>query len=198
MKDTVLLVDDEPAVVSGLRNVLRKEPYDIVTASSAAEGLKILAERKVDVIVSDERMPGMSGSEFLAVACKEYPTTIRIILSGQASLDSAIRAINEGEIYRFLLKPCQPVQLAHTIHDALLLRDLKRESAHLLAASRGQRSVIEDLEKLHPGITRVEHSRDGSIVIDDSDQDTSALILQMKAEADRAMELLEKRSAVRR
>jgi response regulator RpfG family c-di-GMP phosphodiesterase len=101
------LVDDEPLITTTLKRVLRKEPYDICTANSGAEALQILARKPVDVIVSDERMPGMSGSEFLAVARQQYPDTARIILTGQANLEAAIRAINEGAICRFLTKPCK-------------------------------------------------------------------------------------------
>jgi two-component system probable response regulator PhcQ len=73
----------------------------------------------VDVVISDEKMPGMSGSEFLSLVRQEYPDTIRIILTGYGSLESAIRAINEGEIYRLFTKPCNVIDLAITIRLAL-------------------------------------------------------------------------------
>jgi two-component system probable response regulator PhcQ len=106
MPRRVLFVDDEPHVTESLKRALRKEPYEVLSANSADEALEVLARQPVDVVISDEKMPGMQGSEFLAVVCKQYPETIRIIMTGHGSIEAAIRAINEGEIYRFLTKPC--------------------------------------------------------------------------------------------
>lgn len=133
-KNTVLLVDDEPNVLEGFQRGLRKEPYTVLTATSAEEGLRILAHTPVDVVISDEQMPKIKGSEFLAKVHREYPKTIRIILTGQASLESAIRAINDGEIYRFLTKPCSVVELAKIIRKALLIKKLtNKETTRSLA-----------------------------------------------------------------
>jgi CheY-like chemotaxis protein len=101
---TVLFVDDEPNVTDGLKRALRREPYEFLTATSGAAALKILEGQYVDVVVSDEQMPGMSGSVFLSTVRKQFPHTIRMILSGQASLEAAVRAINEGQVHRFFLK----------------------------------------------------------------------------------------------
>jgi DNA-binding NtrC family response regulator len=177
---SLLLVDDEPALLEGLKGALRKEPFDIVTATSAAQGLEVLAERPVDVVVSDERMPGMCGSEFLAVVRRRYPDTIRIVLTGQASLEAAIRAINEGEIYRFLLKPCQAADLAMTIRGALQLRKLARESARLLVTARERHAQLVDLERQHPGITEVDRAPDGAIVLEPVAVDVDALIAEIE------------------
>jgi len=79
---TVLLVDDEPNVLDGLTRVLRKEPYEILTANSAEEAATLLEDRSVDLIVSDEEMPGLSGTEFLGRAAQQYPDTVRLVLTG--------------------------------------------------------------------------------------------------------------------
>jgi len=181
-KDTVLLVDDEPYVVEGLQHQLHKEGYKILTATSADEALKLLAKTAVDVVVSDEQMPKMRGSEFLAIVCKNYPKTVRIILTGQASLDAAIRAINEGEIYRFLTKPCNPKDLAQTIRQALQLNTLKHESARLLAAARGQQKILSDLEQDYPGISKIRESQGGEIILEDTDVDIDSLIEEINSE----------------
>jgi two-component system probable response regulator PhcQ len=102
-----------------LKDAFSREPYNILCADSAEEALPILAREQVDVVISDEKMPGMSGSEFLSLVRQEYPDTIRIILTGYGSLESAIRAINEGEIYRLFTKPCNVIDLAITIRLAL-------------------------------------------------------------------------------
>ncbi|MFQ5580789.1 MAG: response regulator, partial [Nitrospiria bacterium] len=80
--DTVLFVDDEPRILEGLKNRLHKEPYTILLATSGEEGLETLENHPVDLVVSDEQMPGMCGSEFLTAVCREYPETIRITLTG--------------------------------------------------------------------------------------------------------------------
>ena len=182
---TILFVDDEPSLLEGLRIALRKEPYEILTARSAAEGLETLARQPVDAVVSDEQMPGMSGSEFLGIVRQRYPGTLRIVLTGQASLEAAVRAINEGEVYRFLSKPCSAIEIAHTIRDGLQLKDLRREGVRLLESARQQRSLIEELERQHPGITHLERAEDGRIVIESDEEDTAALIDEMRKEVAR-------------
>ena len=181
VRSRVLFVDDEPRLLEGVRTALRKETFDILTAGSAAEGLKILADDRIDVVVSDERMPGMSGSEFLSVVRQRYPATIRIILTGEATLDAAVRAINQGGIYRFLTKPCNPLQLAHTIKDALLLKSLSLESSRLLETVRRQRGVLEELEAQHPGIGRLDLAEDGRILIE-APSDVESLIDEIRGE----------------
>ncbi len=185
-RDVVLFVDDEPALLDGLKLNLRKEPYQIVTAFSGAEALEVLAAERVDVVVSDERMPGMSGSELLGLVRTRYPRTIRIMLTGQASLEATIRAINEGEVYRFLTKPCSPIQLAQTIRDALLIKKLSQASARLLEATRRQGRLMDALDEQTPGITRVDYADDGRIALDLSEEDPRSLIEQMQREADSA------------
>jgi EAL domain-containing protein (putative c-di-GMP-specific phosphodiesterase class I) len=118
----VLLVDDEPGVISGLKLALRKEPFEIECADSGASALALLDGARFDVVVSDERMPGMQGSELLSIVRERHPGVVRIILSGQASFDAALRAINSAAIYRFLIKPCPAAELALTIQEALAAR----------------------------------------------------------------------------
>ena len=102
----VLFVDDEPKVLDGFRRQLRKHT-EILTATSGLEGLDMLEwQGPFAVVVSDMRMPGMSGTEFLAAVRERSPDSVRIVLSGQADLESAIAAVNEGQIFRFLTKPC--------------------------------------------------------------------------------------------
>lgn len=169
MGHVILLVDDEHHVTKALKRALWKEPYEILSASSAGEALAILACESVDVVVSDEKMPGMCGSEFLGVVCREYPGTVRIILTGQANLDTAIRAINEGQVYRFLLKPCNEIDLAITIRQALEQRELRAETQRLAQTIKRQSELLHDLESKHPGIADVKRGEDGAIVLDEED-----------------------------
>jgi two-component system probable response regulator PhcQ len=167
MQHKVLIVDDEPIITNLLKDALSREPYGILSARSAEEALPILDREKLDVVISDEKMPGMSGSEFLAFVRQKYPDTIRMILTGHASLDSAIRAINEGEVYRFFTKPCNVFDLAMTIRQAIKLNDLIKESRRLLKIVKRQSSLIESLERQYPGITKIKRDAEGDIVIDD-------------------------------
>jgi EAL domain-containing protein (putative c-di-GMP-specific phosphodiesterase class I)/CheY-like chemotaxis protein len=128
---TLLLVDDEPNIVSALKRLLRRDGYDILTASGGAEGLEVLAQHKVDVIISDQRMPGMSGVEFLRKAKALHPDTIRIVLSGYTELQSVTDAINEGAVYRFLTKPWDDERLREQISKAFEQKDLLEENRQL-------------------------------------------------------------------
>ena len=115
---TLLLVDDEPNISSALRRLLRADRYRIFTAISGAEGLDILARHRVGVIIADQRMPAMSGSEFIARARALFPDTVRMILSGYTDLQSVTEAVNHGEIYRFMSKPWNDAELRETVRNA--------------------------------------------------------------------------------
>ncbi|MCP5282983.1 MAG: EAL domain-containing protein [Rhodoferax sp.] len=128
---TVLLVDDEPNVLASLKRLLRPDGYRILSASSGQEGLDMLARQPVDIIVSDQRMPGMTGVQFLRQAKALYPQTIRIVLSGHTELQSVTDAINEGAVYRFLTKPWDDAQLRDFIEQAFRHKELADENETL-------------------------------------------------------------------
>jgi DNA-binding NtrC family response regulator len=183
---TVLLVDDEPNLLQGLRRALRREPYEILVAEGAAAALRLLEARPVDVVVSDETMPGMSGTEFLGRVRSQYPDTIRIILTGHGTLKIAIRAINDGEVYRFLTKPCDPVDLALTIRQALQRRALLLETRQLLRTVRRQSVVIDELGRGANGLTEVARDQAGAILLDEVPTDLDALLNEVQAEIEAA------------
>jgi len=131
---TLLLVDDEENMISSLKRLLRREGYRILTAGGGAEGLEILANHRVDVIVSDQRMPQMTGVEFLRQVKTMYPDTVRIVLSGYTELQSITDAINEGAIYKFLTKPWDDEQLRANIQEAFRHKELGDENQRLSAA----------------------------------------------------------------
>jgi len=115
---TLLLVDDEPNVLSAIRRSLRGDNYRILSARDAGEGLDLLARNEVQVILSDQRMPGMSGIDFFGRVKALHPDTVRIVLSGYAELESVIQAVNTGAIYKFLTKPWDEEQLRSQLRDA--------------------------------------------------------------------------------
>ncbi|MHB8222482.1 MAG: EAL domain-containing protein [Desulfurivibrionaceae bacterium] len=117
---TLLIVDDEPHILAALQRMLADEGYGIFTATSAHEGLELLAKNPVQVILSDQRMPAMSGAEFLGCVKALYPDTVRMVLSGYAELETVVQAVNEGAIYKFFVKPWDEEQLRAQIRDAFL------------------------------------------------------------------------------
>jgi DNA-binding NtrC family response regulator len=176
MKPTVLLVDDDANLLDGLCRRLRREPYDIVTASSAEEALEILRDRPVDVVISDEEMPGTPGTVFLHEVRKRYPDTVRFILTGKATLDSAVSAINNGGVTRYFIKPCDLTDLAISIRMGLQHRELMLAARKLLQKGRRQSALLARLEKAYPNITRVDRDNDGAIVLEDSNGDFDQLM----------------------
>jgi DNA-binding NtrC family response regulator len=115
---TILLLDDDPHVLSALRRVFRNENYQILQTTSALEAFELLAMHRVQVVISDQRMPTMSGTTFLSKVKELYPDTIRIILSGYTELASVIDAINRGAVYRFFTKPWEDQLLRDQIREA--------------------------------------------------------------------------------
>ena len=115
----ILCVDDEPNLLAGLANTLRRR-FDVTTAANGPDALRIVADAgPFDVIVSDYRMPGMDGAEFLRRARQLAPTTVPVLLTGHATLEGAIAAVNEGRVFRILLKPCPPEILIGAIDEAV-------------------------------------------------------------------------------
>lgn len=151
-RHTVLFVDDEESILNSLRRLLRKEPYDILTASSGKEGLAVLAGQEVQLVVSDQRMPEMSGIEFLTEVKKNHPDTIRIILSGYTQVNSVMEAVNTGHVYKYLLKPWDNQQLMLELRQALEYYELqqanKRLDRQVVEQNRKLKEMNENLENL--------------------------------------------------
>ncbi|CAN7308234.1 EAL domain-containing protein [Pseudoduganella sp. LjRoot289] len=116
--DTLLIVDDEASNLAALNRSLRREGYRILTAGSGRDGLGLLAVHKVQVIISDQRMPGMSGSEFLGIVKELYPDTMRIMLSGYTDLNAVTDSINQGAVFKFMTKPWDDAKLRDVVRDA--------------------------------------------------------------------------------
>ncbi|MCK5194512.1 MAG: response regulator, partial [Desulfobulbaceae bacterium] len=142
MSSKILLVDDETNLTSALKHTLYKEKHNIFTANSANEALAILSRENIDVLVTDEKMPGMTGSELITIVRRKYPETIRIILTGQASPEGALRAINEGQAYRFLVKPCNGLDLVITIRRALQHKELVAKICQMSKCINQQSSLL--------------------------------------------------------
>jgi len=157
---TLLLVDDEDNILSAMKRLLRRDGYRILSAAGGDEALALLDRETVDVIVSDQRMPGMSGVEFLRRARLSHPDTVRIVLSGYTELQSVTGAINEGAVYKFLTKPWDDEQLRANIAEAFRHKVLLDEN-HRLADTLAQRN--QDLAAANQQLQRLLDDREHSI-----------------------------------
>jgi len=147
-KYRLLLVDDEPGIVKALSRVFRQENYDVLTAGSGQEGLDKLAEGPVHLVISDFMMPGMNGAQFLREVKQRSPDTIRIMLTGHANTDAVMGAINDGAVYKFILKPWNDDDLRVTVALALEQFDLIIRNRQLKTENEKKSKEISALSKL--------------------------------------------------
>ncbi|MFN9470101.1 EAL domain-containing protein [Acidovorax sp.] len=143
---TLLLVDDEENVLAALRRLLRAEGWLVLSATSAEQALQLMARHEIDVILSDQRMPGMTGVELLRRAKQLYPETIRLVLSGYTELQSITDAINEGAIYKFLAKPWDDAELRAHLREAFTLKEMADHNRRL---DREVQTANRDLAELN-------------------------------------------------
>lgn len=134
-RDRILFVDDEPQILQGLARMLRptRHEWDVAFAASGAEALAMLDTEPFDVVVSDMRMPGMSGTEMLTTIAAAHPATVRLVLSGQAGERELMQAVNAA--HQYIAKPCEPDRLKAAIGRATALRNLMQEESLVDAVS---------------------------------------------------------------
>ena len=144
----VLLVDDEDNILASLRRLLRREPYELVCAGSAEEALRVLECSSVHLIITDYRMPGMTGTELLREIQARWPNTLRIVLSGYSEVKAIINAINEGAIYKFLTKPWNDEEIKLNIRRALEQYALEEENQRLVREIGQQNERLLELNRL--------------------------------------------------
>ncbi|AKJ29655.1 response regulator [Caldimonas brevitalea] len=125
-KPSLLFVDDEPSILVALRVVFRTG-YDVVTTTDAHQAVELLKQKRFDVIVSDQRMPEMTGVQLLRHACELSPDTTRILLTGYSDADAIVGAINEGEVYRYAQKPWDNATLKALVDEAVVVARRVRE-----------------------------------------------------------------------
>lgn len=141
----VLLVDDEPHILSALRRCLRGRGFDVLLAADGEQALELLARQPVDVIVCDMRMPGLSGAQVLQRSMALAPDAIRVLLTGHADIASAMAAVNEAEVFRYLAKPWDDTLLLQVLRDGLARRSLERERDALIALTEQQNDSLRRL-----------------------------------------------------
>jgi response regulator RpfG family c-di-GMP phosphodiesterase len=148
-KHCLLIVDDEPNVCDSVHDLLRRE-FRVLKALSAAEGYRIMQEEEVHIVMSDQRMPQISGVELLARVKSRYPAAIRMLFTGFADIDSIIAAINQGHVYQFLKKPWEPEDLEAAVRQAAV------EFERLSQAAEEKERLMSQIDNLHTRVAALE------------------------------------------
>jgi len=168
---TILIVDDEEEIRRSLERVFKKDGYEVRKADGPLKALEILKSQPVAVVISDYEMPEMDGLTFLKRTKQSFPDAVRIILTGKGDMKALVAAINEGEVYRFVLKPWDNDELRVTVRRAIEQQELLAENRRLAQTVREQREEIRELEHANPGITKIKKTSDGTIIIDEDEVD---------------------------
>jgi putative nucleotidyltransferase with HDIG domain len=146
-RHTVLFVDDEVNILKALQRLLRQEDMNVICASRGPEALEILEKTEAQVVVTDQRMPEMSGVDLLSSVRERYPDIVRMMLTGYTEMNVAVEAINRGEIYRLITKPWNDDELRATIRQAFEQSDLKDEIKRLNQVTREQNFKLQDMNR---------------------------------------------------
>jgi response regulator RpfG family c-di-GMP phosphodiesterase len=148
-KHTLLVVDDEPDVCDSVHDLLRRE-FRVLKAHSGQEGFRLMQEEEVHIIMTDQRMPRITGVELLAKVKARNPHAVRLLFTGFADLESIIAAINQGHVYQFLKKPWQPEELQEAVRQAA------QEYDRLIAAAEESERLREEMASLQGRVTALE------------------------------------------
>lgn len=181
MSEHILLVDDEPHILTALQRLMHNGlkdagggRYQVECFTDAMLALARARERAFALVISDQRMPGMTGVQFLTALRQIQPDCGRIVLSGYADLNALMAAINEAAIDRFISKPWTDFELLSAVRQALRIRELSMENQRLADQVRQQHGVLSAqeaemrrLERMEPGITHVQWGSDGSFILED-------------------------------
>lgn len=147
-KSRVLIVDDEENILSSLRRLLRREPYELLSASSGKEAVEVMESAPVHLVITDYRMPGMTGTELLREVQQRWPDTLRIVLSGYSEVKAIISAINDGAVYKFITKPWNDEEIKLNIRRALEQYMLEAENKRMAQEIVQQNERLLELNKL--------------------------------------------------
>ena len=167
-KHTILLVDDEPNILNTLNRLLRAEDREILTVETAALAWeKLKSIDGADLVISDNRLPDISGIDFLVKVRHLYPDTIRILITGYPDLDSAIQAINKGQVYRYITKPWENEELKLIVKQGLDYYDMLRDNRALLRIARQQADWLKNIQQKYPDVSQAEFSKSGLYIIEE-------------------------------
>ncbi len=168
----LLLVDDEENIMSALTRLLRRDGYKIFRANGGAAGLELLRQQEVGVIISDQRMPEMTGVEFLSEVKELYPDTVRMVLSGYTDLNSVTDAINHGAVYKFLTKPWDDELLRKNVAEAFEYFELKQDNECL----------ARELQQANERLSEANKSLEDQVTVTAGKASSNLKVLQMGQE----------------
>jgi len=164
----VLLVDDEVGVLQAVKRIFsRSQLVELMTVADPFAAMKMVAEGGIALVISDQQMPGMTGLEFLAWVNANHPGIVKIIMTGDTDIQTAVQAINDIGVYKFIRKPWNNDDLYWTVVRALEMARMQRENQKLQVKLDEKNRCLERYERLYPGITTIERDADGAIVIDE-------------------------------
>ena len=167
---TILVVDDEEHVREALSKLLDREGYTVTTAEGPTEALEILRQQSIKLVISDQNMPDMSGIEFFRLIRERHPNVCRIMLTGDPERDTIIRAVNEGEVYRFLPKPWNNTMLRVTVYFAFEAIQLEEENRRLSNALRRQLHFVRSLERDFPYLAALARQEEAELLLAQADR----------------------------
>jgi signal transduction histidine kinase len=181
----LLIIDDEEEILKALKRQFRRN-YVVHTANSAEEGFKVMTENPIQVIISDQRMPGMQGAEFFGKIKTEFPDAVRLLLTGYADIQAVIAAINDGNIFRYVTKPWDPVELDTIVREAFERYDLIVQNRKLMIDLQAANALLEErvrertteLEAMNSRLTKMIAQRDAFMGMAAHDLRTPITIVQ--------------------
>ena len=165
----ILVVDDEETVRDSLASILSREGYRVSMAESGEEGLRILKDQPIQLVISDHNMPQMTGIEFLKLVRERHPQVLRIMLTGDPDPQTIIRSINEGEVYRFIKKPWDNTLLRVTVYFAFETIQLEEENRRLISALRRQVNTLHALEREFPYLSAMARDEEAALLLAEAD-----------------------------
>jgi FixJ family two-component response regulator len=160
-KNTILIVDDEKSILSSFKRVFITEPYEILSAGSGTEALEKLQQQEVQLIISDQRMAGMNGIEFLSKARDICPKAVRVVLSGYSDFGTIVNAINKGQIYKFIEKPWKEKDIRMTVKDCFDRYKLVEENRVL---NERVKESYEEIKILNEKLEESLHERSATLI----------------------------------
>lgn len=167
-KHTILIIDDEKNILNALSRLLKGEDRQIYTAETASEGWEKLKELGgVSLVICDNRLPDLGGIEFLVKVRRSYPDTIRMLITGYPALESAIEAINKGQVHRYITKPWENEELKLIVKQALDYYDVLADNRALLRIARKQAEILKEVQKKYPEFSHLGFDKTGMYIVDE-------------------------------
>ncbi|MGE3536683.1 MAG: response regulator [Candidatus Tectimicrobiota bacterium] len=190
MPHSILLVDDETHVVTGLQRALHKAPYTFLSAGSADEALSLLRTHPVDVVISDQHMPGTLGTAFLSKVYLAFPDTIRILLTGQATREVVVQAVRDGAVSHVLTKPCSGAALQSVLQRLLPQKDLLTEGRAVLSSKPAEATELTTWTRTYSRIMQLRYPPEHEALPLQEALPVAAILAQLQARAAKAALML--------